>query len=52
MCLQPKSASGDGRIDTGLIPPRRFIAAAMDFAMVPSTEGNDELIADLAAKRL
>jgi hypothetical protein len=50
MCLEPQRASGDGRIDTELIPPRSFIAAAMDFAVVSSTEQNGKLIADLAAE--
>ena len=51
MGLQPQRASGDGRIDTGLIPPGGFIAAAMDLAMMSPAERNRELIADLAAER-
>ena len=39
------------RIDAGLVPPGSFILAVMDFAMVPATEWNSELIADLASKR-
>jgi hypothetical protein len=34
MCLQPKSASGGGWIDTGLVPPSRFVAAAMDLTVM------------------
>ena len=50
MCLQPKHASRRARIDTGLLPPRGFVAAAVDFTMVPSAKRNGELIADLTAK--
>jgi hypothetical protein len=32
-------------------PPRGFIAMAMDFAMVPPTEWDRKLIADLASER-
>jgi hypothetical protein len=52
MCLQPKNASRRARIDTGLLPPRRFIATAMDLAMVSPAERHGELVADLAAERL
>jgi hypothetical protein len=34
-----------------LRPPRGFIAAAVDLAMVSSTQGNGKLIAHFAAKR-
>jgi hypothetical protein len=51
MCLQPKGTSRSGRVNTGFLPPRCFIAAAMDFAMMSSTERNGELIADFAAER-
>ena len=50
MCFKPKDAGRRARIDTGLIPPRGFIAAAMHLPMVPATEGNSELIADLTAE--
>src|SRR5262249_15125714 len=50
MCLQPKNASRRARIDTGLLPPHGFVAAAMNFAMMSSAKGNRELIADLTAK--
>jgi hypothetical protein len=50
MCFKPKDASRGAWIDTGLIPPRGFIAATMDLAMMPPTEWNGELIADLAAE--
>ena len=48
MCFKPKDAGRRARIDTGLIPPRGFIAAAMHLAMMAPTQWNGELIADLA----
>jgi len=52
MRRQPKSAGAEHGIDTSLNPPCGFVAAAMDLAMVASTQGNSEFIADLASKRL
>jgi hypothetical protein len=51
MGLQPQCASGDSRIDSGLVPPRRLVAAAVHLAVMPAAEGDRELIADLAAQR-
>jgi hypothetical protein len=51
MCFQPEDSSGSGRVDPGPSPPRGFIAMAMDFAMVPPTERDRELIADFASER-
>jgi hypothetical protein len=51
MTLQPQDTGGNGRIDARLFPPCRFIATAVDFAMMAATQGNRELIADFAAKR-
>jgi len=51
MCAQPQHTSGIGRINIHLFPPRGFIAAAMDFAMMAPTKRDSKLIADLAAKR-
>jgi len=51
MCFQPEDSSGSGRVNPGPGPPRGFIAMAMDFAMVPATEGDRKLIADLASER-
>ena len=48
MCFKPKDARRRARIDTGTLPPRGFIAAAMDLAMMAPTEWDGELIADLA----
>src|SRR5262245_21839546 len=50
MCLQPKNVSRRTRIDTDLLPPRRFLTAAMNFAVMYAAKGNRELIADLTAK--
>ena len=50
MCLQPKDASSRASIDPSLAPPSSFVSTAMDFAMVPSTKRNYELIANFAAK--
>ena len=50
MCLQPKDASRSGWIDACHLPPSGLISAAMYLAMVPTTEGNSELVADLAAE--
>ena len=47
MGFKPKDASRGARIDTHLLPPRGFVAAAMHLAMMPPTEWNGELIADL-----
>ncbi len=47
MRLQPQAASyGDG-VDTGLVPPRHFIATAMNLTMVSATERDRELVANL-----
>ena len=51
MSLEPQDASGARRIDPDLLPPDRFIATAMHFAMVAATERDRELIADLAPQR-
>ena len=50
MCLQPKRAGINGWIDTCLFPPGGFVTAPMHLAMVSATEGNRELITDLAAE--
>ncbi len=51
MCFQPQRASANGRIDTGFFPPRSFVTAVMDFAVMPPAERDGELVADFAAKR-
>ena len=50
MRVQPQCAGRDNWINTGIPPPRGFITAAMDLAMVSSTQWNGVLIADLAAE--
>jgi hypothetical protein len=51
MTFQPQGTRRNGRIDAHLFPPRRFIATAVDLAMMATTQGDRELIADFAAKR-
>ena len=51
MRLQPQRAGGDGRIDTGLLPPSRFIATAMDLTVVAAAQRYNEFVAHLAPKR-
>jgi hypothetical protein len=51
MCFKPKDARRRARIDAGFNPPPGLIAATMHLAMMPPTEWNGELIADLAAER-
>jgi hypothetical protein len=50
MAFQPQSTSGNGRINAHPFPPVRFIATAVDLAMMAATQGDRELIADFAAK--
>jgi hypothetical protein len=49
MRFEPQCAGGARRINTGFAPPRGFVAATVHLATVSSTQGNGELIADLAA---
>jgi hypothetical protein len=51
MAFQPQGTSGNSRINAHLFPPCRFIARAVDLAMMATTQGDRELIADFAAKR-
>ena len=51
MRLQPQHTGGGGWIDASLSPPCRFVATAMDLAMMAAAERHGELIADLPAKR-
>jgi hypothetical protein len=37
MRFEPKRSSGAGRIEAGILPPRCFIAATIEFAVVPQT---------------
>jgi hypothetical protein len=49
MAFQPQGTSSNGRINARLFPPSRFIAAAVDLAMMATTQGDRKLIADFAA---
>ena len=51
MGRQPQRAGGDGRIDTSLLPPRGFIATAMDLAVVAPAQRHGELIAHFSPER-
>jgi hypothetical protein len=44
---EPERAGGGGRINASLLPPYRFVATAMDLAMMAAAERHGELIADL-----
>jgi len=50
MCVEPQRAGGNGWIKPDFLPPRGFIAAAVHLAMMPTTQGHGELIADLATE--
>jgi hypothetical protein len=49
--FEPQHAGRNGRINTGFPPPCGFVATAMHLAMVPATQRDSELIADLAPER-
>ena len=51
MRLQPQRAGGDGRIDTGLLPPSGFITRAMDLTVVAPAQRYGELIAHFSPER-
>src|SRR5207237_10045863 len=46
----PQLASGVGRVEADGLPPQRFVARAVEVAVVRAAERDRELIADLAAK--
>jgi len=50
MRFEPQGASHNGRVYTYFPPPRSLVATAMHLTMVSSTQGNGELVADLAAE--
>ena len=50
MGLHPQHASRSAGIDANLVPPRGFITAAMDFAMVSSPKRYGKLVADLCGR--
>ena len=51
MCLQPQGAGRSSWVNSSLLPPSRFVAAAMQLAMMGATEGDDKFVAGLAAER-
>jgi hypothetical protein len=51
MRLQPQRAGGGGRVNASLLPPCRFVATAMDFAMMAAAERHGEFVADLSPER-
>jgi hypothetical protein len=46
--FKPKQACYTQRINSSVLPPYRLVTAAMDFAVMPATEWNDELVTHLA----
>ena len=48
VCISPQALSSSQSIDAKLLPPRDFITATVNFAMVGPAQGNNELIAHLA----
>lgn len=51
MGFKPKGARGAGGIEPKLLPPRRFIAVTVNFAIVSPAQRNREFVTDLAAER-
>jgi len=49
--FQPQSTGGNCWIDAGLPPPRGFITAAVDFAVVTTAQRDSKFVADLTPKR-
>ena len=50
MRFEPQCTGGDSRINADLLPPRRLVATAMDFAMMAAAERYGEFVANLSAK--
>jgi len=48
MGSEPESAGGGDRVRSNFLPPIDFVAAAVDFAMMPTAQGDRELVAGLA----
>jgi hypothetical protein len=51
MGFEPERAGCGGRINVRALPPRGFVAAAMNFAMMAAAERHGKFVAHLAAKR-
>jgi hypothetical protein len=51
MCLLPEVLGNLKRIDSLVLPPRHFVACAMQFAVMTAAERDREFIAHLEANR-
>ena len=51
MRFQPQHTGRGGRINTDVIPPVSFVAAAMHLAMMSAAQWHRKFIADLAPQR-
>ena len=51
MGFKPQRPRGAGWIESELLPPRRFVAVTMNFAMVSAAQRDRELVTGLAAER-
>ena len=51
MGFKPQCARRAGGIEPKLLPPRRFVAVTMNFAMVSPAQRDRELVADFTAER-
>ena len=50
MRLEPQTSCGTVRVNPGFFPPVAFVTVAMNLAMMPSTECDNPLVADLLSK--
>jgi hypothetical protein len=48
MCLQPKRAGSDSRINASICPPPGFVARAMDLTVMATAQRYGEFVADFA----
>ena len=48
--MQPQTSRGNVRVNAGFFPPAALVTMPMNLAMVPSTECDNPLIADLSSK--
>ena len=49
--FEPKCSSGAGRIEADVLPPSCFIAATMEFAVVPPAKWDREFVTDFPPER-
>ena len=50
MRLEPQTSCGTVRVNPGFFPPVAFVTVAMNLAMMPSTECDNPLVANLSPK--